>query len=143
MRDRHDSSPLRGARRALVWLACIAACRSVPDAPTQIAYDREACAHCHMLIGDPRYAAQLVTDDGDVLDFDDPGCALAYLAEVHPRVHRLWFRDASGDRWIAAADVRFVRGADTPMGSGFAASATSAGGIDLDRATALIARRAP
>src|SRR6185436_17764415 len=65
-------------RRALVILACAAACRSIPDAPTAIAYDREACAHCHMLIGDPRYAAQLVTEAGDVLDFDDPGCALRY-----------------------------------------------------------------
>ena len=132
--------------RALLVLAwwVAAACRSIPDAPSAIAYDREACAHCHMLIGDPRYAVQLVTDDGDVLDFDDPGCALGYLAEVHPRVHRLWFRDAGRDRWIAAADVWFARGAATPMGSGLAAGdATLPGGIDLDRATALVVARAP
>src|SRR5262245_49367111 len=118
MRDRDGSSSLQGARRALLWLACIAACRSVPDAPTAIAYDREACAHCHMLIGDSRYAAQLVTDDGDVLDFDDAGCALVYLAEHRPAVHRLWFRDTRADRWLAAPDARFVAGAATPMGYG-------------------------
>ncbi|TMQ04453.1 MAG: hypothetical protein E6J90_48290 [Deltaproteobacteria bacterium] len=125
--------------RALLVLACVAACHSIPDAPVAIAYDREACAHCHMLIGDPRYAVQLVTDAGDVLDFDDPGCALRYLAEVHPAVHRLWFRDAGHDRWLAAAEVHFARGATTPMGSGLAAVA-AADGLDLDQATALIAR---
>lgn len=132
-------------RRALMILACAAACRSIPDAPTAIAYDREACAHCHMLIGDPRYAAQLVTEAGDVLDFDDPGCALRYLAEVHPAVHRLWFRDARRDRWLAAGDVRFAPGADTPMGYGLAAAAAADGqaGLGLDEAAARVARRTP
>jgi hypothetical protein len=126
----------------LAW--CALACRTVPDAPIAIAYDREACAHCHMLIGDPRYAVQLVTDAGDVLDFDDPGCALRYLAEAHPAVHRLWFRDARRDRWIAAGEVRFARGADTPMGSGLAASdASLADGLDVDHAAALVTGRAP
>ena len=132
-------------RRLLLVLAwCALACRAIPDAPVAIAYDREACAHCHMLIGDPRYAVQLVTGTGDVLDFDDPGCALRYLAEARPAVHRLWFRDAGRDRWIAASEVRFARGADTPMGSGLAASDTSlVAGLDLDRATALVTGRTP
>ena len=124
------------SRRALLVVAwCAAACRSIPDAPTAIAYDREPCAHCRMLIGDSRFAAQLVTDAGDVLDFDDPGCAWRYLAEHRPVVHRLWFRDHRRDRWTAASDVRFVRGVDTPMGSGLAADA--AGTLRLDEATAI------
>jgi hypothetical protein len=138
-------------RRALLALlalvACAAiACRGAPDAPTAIAYDREACAHCHMLIGDPRYAVQLVTGDGEVLDFDDPGCALSYLAQAHRAVHRLWFRDASRDRWLAAGDVRFVRGAATPMGYGLAAAAAenaAPGALTLDQATQVVLRRQP
>ena len=128
-------------RDALLVLAVLAACGSIPDAPTAIAYDREPCAHCHMLIGDSRFAVQLVTDDGDVLDFDDPGCALRYLAELHPAVHRLWFRDHRRDRWTAARDVHFVRGVDTPMGYGLAAD--SAGTVVLDEASAIVARRMP
>ena len=135
-----------GDRRALVALAlCSAvACRSVPDEPTAIAYDREACAHCHMLIGDRRFAAQLVTADGDILDFDDPGCALRYLAEAHPAIHRLWFRDPGRDRWLAASGVRFARGADTPMGYGLAAAdPATRDALTFDQATALVAQRAP
>ncbi|HET7503259.1 MAG TPA: hypothetical protein VFK02_19700 [Kofleriaceae bacterium] len=136
----------RAALAAVVALAMLlgSACRSLPDAPTAIAYDRESCAHCHMLIGDPRYAVQLVTADGDVLDFDDPGCALAYLARAPRHVHRLWFRDAARDRWIAAADVRFVRGADTPMGYGLAATdATARRTLTLDQAAIVVAGRGP
>lgn len=129
-------------RRALLVLACAAACRSIPDAPSAIAYDREACAHCRMLIGDPRYAAQLVTTEGDVFDFDDPGCAFAHLAQHRPRVHRLWFRDAARDRWLAASEVRFARVAETPMGYGLAATDAAAGTLGFDEAAAIVARRA-
>jgi hypothetical protein len=124
----------------LVFAFLVGAC-STPDAPRAIAYDHEACAHCHMLIGDARYAVQLVTDDDEVLDFDDPGCALAYLAEVHPHVHRLWFRDARGDRWLAADDVRFLPGAATPMGYGLAAvERTTPGSVAMADAGARVAR---
>lgn len=126
---------------ALAALFALAACHSVPDEPRPIAYDHEACAHCHMLIGDPRYAVQLVTDDGDVLDFDDPGCALTYLIEAHPSVHRLWFRDARGDRWLAADATRFAPGATTPMGYGLAAVALGTpGAIALTDARTRVAR---
>ena len=96
----------------------IAACaRSVPDAPRAIAWDKEVCAHCHMLVGEPRAAAELVTDDGDVFVFDDPACAVRFVAEKHPQVHRLWFH-GDGDTWIAADDAAFVTTRETPMGSG-------------------------
>ncbi len=128
-------------RSAALILVALIGCHAVPDQPRAIAYDHEACAHCHMLIGDPRYAAQLVTDDGDVLDFDDPGCALSYVAEHHPAVHRLWFRDARGDRWLTAGDARFLPGATTPMGYGLAAvDATTPGGITMAEARARVAR---
>jgi hypothetical protein len=118
-------------------VCCIAACHAIPDAPSAIAYDREACTHCHMLIGDARFAVQLVTDAGDVLDFDDPGCALRYVAEAHPAIHRLWFRDRRRDAWTASAEVRFVLGIETPMGYGLAADA--AGTVRLDEAATLVA----
>ena len=131
----------------LVLVLVLAACGRAGRGPTSIAYDHEACAHCHMLIGDPRYAAQLVTEAGDVLDFDDPGCLLVYLAEQHPRVRALWFRDSRADRWLGGDEVRFVPGAATPMGWGLAAvSAETPGALSLEAATARlapVARRSP
>jgi copper chaperone NosL len=92
----------------------------LPDQPQPVAWDRETCAHCHMHVGEPRHAAQLVTTDGDVLVFDDVGCALDYLADRDPSIHRLWFH-GEGDAWIAADDVAFAPAAATPMGSGLVA----------------------
>lgn len=102
--------------RALVLLLVIAC--SLPDTPQPIAWNKEPCAHCHMLIGDPVYAAQIITDDGTVLSFDDPGCAARYIAEHRPAIHRAWFHAGRGDEWIAMADVAFVKTATSPMGSG-------------------------
>jgi hypothetical protein len=88
-----------------------------------------------MLVGEPSYAAQLVTTAGDVANFDDPGCLLHYLDEHAPPVHRLWFHDSAADRWLPPADVGFVSGASTPMGYGLAAvPATTPGAISLDDA---------
>lgn len=107
----------------LVLLAC-----GVPDSPQPIAWNKEACAHCHMLIGDPAYAAQIITDDGTVLSFDDPGCAARYLREHHPAIHRAWFHAGRGDEWIAIDDVAFVPAKTSPMGSGVIAVHRGAAG---------------
>ncbi len=104
----------------LLSLALVACSHRPPDQPQPVAWDREVCGHCHMAVGDPRHAVQLVTEDGDVIDFDDVGCALDYLAEKQPRVHRLWFH-GEGDRWIPAEEVGFVATKATPMGSGLLA----------------------
>jgi hypothetical protein len=110
--------------------------QDVADAVQPIEWNHQPCAHCQMLIGDPRHAAQLITDDGDVLSFDDPGCALRYLDAHHPAVHRLWFHHSIEDRWLTADHTAFVTGAATPMGSGLAAvDRTTAGALDLAAAT--------
>ncbi|CAN5881755.1 hypothetical protein BH11MYX3_BH11MYX3_18930 [soil metagenome] len=111
---------------------------TVPDDVQRIEWNRQACAHCQMLIGDPHHAAQLITDDGDALSFDDPGCALRYLDQHQPRVHRLWFHDSVADRWLPADEVGFVTGGTTPMGSGLlAVERGTRGAIDLAAARRL------
>lgn len=101
---------------------------AIPDGVQPIAWNKEACAHCHMLIGDPAYAAQVITTDGDVLSFDDPGCAVRYLREHKGHIHRAWFHAGHGDRWLAVADVGFVRVAASPMGSNLIAVARTTPG---------------
>lgn len=104
-----------------------------PDDVQPIAWNAEACAHCHMLIGDPAFAAQVITDDGSVLSFDDPGCAARYIRAHRGRIHRAWFHAGRGDRWIALADVGFLRVTTSPMGSGvIAVPNTTAGALTLE-----------
>lgn len=116
----------------------------LPEAVQPIAWDRQPCAHCQMLIGEPRSAAQLITTDGDVRSFDDPGCALRYLAEAQPTLHRMWFRHAHHDRWIPLAEVGFLTGGTTPMGTGLlAVEASQPGALDVAAARARLAASAP
>ncbi len=115
----------------------------LPSRPTPIAWHDEACAHCRMSIGLPAHAAQLVTTSGEVLSFDDPGCALSYLTERAPAVHRLWFHDSASERWLSTDEVAFVAGGDTPMAFGLLAVARAERGaravLSLDDAKAAVA----
>jgi copper chaperone NosL len=109
--------------------------RPLPDQPVPIVWNREPCAHCRMLVGEPAFAAQLVTRGGDVLAFDDPGCLFHYLEEQRPDVHRMWFHDSTAERWLTPEEVGFVRGAQTPMNYGLAAvPVATPGALALDAA---------
>jgi len=130
---------LVGAAVGVVILT-VRGAQQAPDDLQAIEWNHQPCAHCRMLIGDPHHAAQLITQDGDVLSFDDPGCALRHLADHHPALHRLWFHHARDDRWLAADQVAFVTGTVTPMAYGLAAvDRGTRGTIDLAEAQRLLA----
>lgn len=124
------------AAAAVVVIAVVRDGTQVPGDVQPIDWHRQACAHCGMLVGEPPHAAQLITSEADVLVFDDPGCALRYLDERRPRVHRLWFHHSTAARWIDADRVRFRSGGTTPMGSGLlAVDAEEPGAVGLAAAT--------
>ena len=116
--------PERARRLRLGFVAAlalaIAGC-GPPEGPQAIAWDREPCAHCRMLISEPGFAAQLQLEDGSVESFDDPGCLFARLEARPAPVHALWFHHLSEDRWLPGDGVAFVRVAPTPMDFGFGA----------------------
>jgi copper chaperone NosL len=130
------------ARSAAVAVALALAACGAPEGVAPIVWDREACAHCRMLIGEPRFAAQLQTGDGRVESFDDPGCLLARLPEAGP-VRALWFHSVREDRWIPGDAVAFEAVPRTPMGYGLGAvDAGTPGAIPLAEAQARVAARA-
>ena len=111
----------------LAGIATMLACAT--PSPHPVVYGTDQCAHCHMTVADPRYAAELVTRTGKVIVFDDIGCLVAYLATgavQQGSVHSTWAHDyvAPGE-WVPTRDLAFVRSDSfhTPMGSGLAALA--------------------
>jgi copper chaperone NosL len=85
--------------------------------PAEPVWNKQPCAHCHMLVSDPRYAAQLVTRSHERLFFDDPGCLAAYV-NAHPaEVEHAWVHTGTG--WADATRARFSAGQASPMGYGF------------------------
>ena len=111
---------LLAAATVAVLMACAA------STPRAIAFGAEACAHCHMSIADPRYAAVLLTTTGKTIAFDDPGCLRDYLASgaiAADKVQGVWFHAfLEPDSVYPAADVQLVHSDTlrTPMASGLA-----------------------
>jgi hypothetical protein len=125
-------SPLKLAGALVAAAAAVALglalrdAQRLPDTPPPVAWDRAACAHCHMLVGEPGTAAQLVAKDGASVVFDDPGCLVRFIAERRPVVHKLWLHHHDEERWLEPGAAGFIAGA-TPMGFGW---------VTVDRAVA-------
>ena len=106
-------------------LAMTLACTS--PAPRPIAYGTDQCAHCHMTLVDPRFAAELVTTTGKVLVFDDIGCMSRFIAGGTVAVgdiHSTWAQDyLAPGTFLRTSQLHFVRSTafHTPMSSGIAA----------------------
>jgi NosL len=120
MQRRRTSTLLPWVGAAVLAVAAVgyllARTQALPRGPQPIVWDQEACAHCRMSISSPRSAAQLQTQDGRVLDFDDPGCLMAYVAANRPHIHAVYFHAYDGGRWLAQPDAAFVPVTRTPMG---------------------------
>ena len=122
----------------------IAACEE-PLVPVDPTWGKEPCASCGMIVGDRRYAAELLPPSGARVFFDDAGCLVQYLADRKIAPRGMWVREAKGDRWLDARAARYARGARTPMDFGFDARADE--GIDYEAFAAEViaktSRRAP
>ena len=110
-----------------------------PDGPVPIVFDKEACAHCHMQIGDSHLAAQAQLQDGSVLNFDDPGCLLVWLEQAREEPRAIWLRAYREDRWLSRASTAFIEVGETPMGFGLGAvEQGTPGGISWEEAAARV-----
>ncbi len=121
-------------RAALLCIALfLAACFGEQAAgPEPVAWDRDTCEQCKMVISDQRFAAQVRSPvDHRVQHFDDLGCAVRWLGERDwngEEAEEIWVRAMDADRWLPAGSAMFVEASNTPMNYGFGAQA--AGGAD-------------
>ena len=118
----HKFSYLVLAAMAVACLVlAIESAQALPSGVIEPAWDKTACAHCHMHVGDPAFAAQVQLADGRVLDFDDPGCMLLFEAKNTQPVHAIYVHEMNGTRWLPKGRAMFVHVPATPMGFGLGA----------------------
>lgn len=131
---------LLGGLVLAVVLYVVASNRQTLDGPKDVIWDKTACVFCAMHLGDPRFAAQLSTADGDTYFYDDPGCLFLHQHELErsqTSIHSRWFHKMDGQGWINGSEVAFLRSENTPMDYGFGAVvAGSPDSIDLNAAAA-------
>ena len=131
-------------RRALIAIpvvlaAIVAAVVLLPSrttGPEPIAYGRDACSHCRMVISRPGFGGELRDLSGKTSKFDDIGCLLISIATTRQETPAAWVEDFDAKVFVPLLDATFVRGTlDTPMGHGIVAFG------DLSRASAFAAEK--
>jgi len=127
----------------LVVSLLLSACargETTPTPPT-IRYGEDTCAHCNMIISDPRYAAGYAYEISDgryeSLAFDDIGDLLADLGEQTDRHIVAWYvHDYESEEWLDATTAYYVISKQimSPMGHGISAHATQAAAEQMAQA---------
>lgn len=101
-------------------------CRLGSGTEPTLRLGEEACAECHMLIGEPRFTAAYRTREGLWRKFDDLGCLVRFRSRQPEGTERIFVHDYQGDGWLDAEGAFFVHSPRlaTPMGYGLVALAT-------------------
>lgn len=129
---------LRGLLPVLLGVASLGACTK-GDEPVDPVWSKEPCAHCRMLVTDKRFAAQLVTAEGDRHYFDDVGCMVLWIDTRKVTPKRSWARDAQTGQWLDARAARYASGVRTPMDYGY--EARLEGGVGWDELREAVAKK--
>lgn len=127
---RRNHPDLVGRLRAALAVLAVLLFAGCAVEPRPIHIGSEECAHCRMVISEPRFAAQALTTRGMAYKFDSIECMADFLAGPEApeaeRLHSTWVADFSEPgRWIPADDAYFLyaEALRTPMGMGLAAFA--------------------
>ncbi len=112
----------------LVVAFLLGACAPPPSEPKppEIAYGRDMCDACGMIISEPRFAAAVLTADGKTWKFDDVVEMLGF-EQRHPDLRvRAWFvHDYDSQNWTNGETAWYVTSPQikSPMGGRIAAFA--------------------
>lgn len=108
-----------------------AGCGAKPSGPQppDIAFGRDVCEQCGMIISEARFACATVLDDGNSHKFDDIGEMVMYHMD-HPdqQVSAYFVHDYNTEKWMRGEPAFYVQSDSlkTPMGHGLAAFAAKA-----------------
>ncbi|HEY6556875.1 MAG TPA: hypothetical protein VI072_06365 [Polyangiaceae bacterium] len=129
----------RGLLACAALLALSGAGCQKQKTPEDAVWGKQPCDHCKMVLSEPRHAAQVITDRGERLFFDDLGCMLEHERAQGGKPAHAWVRSEQGS-WIDARQARYAAGARTPMDYGYASSPV--GTLSLEDVKRRIAERA-
>lgn len=118
---------------AVPAIGAIEAC--APAEPRTIAYGRDQCAFCRMVVSEPRFAAALVSAKGRTFVFDSIECLAGFCLQdertpAGAPARSLWVADSERPGTLIRVErARFLReeGPSSPMGKGLLAFSSAAG----------------
>lgn len=107
---------------ALLFTAC-------SQEPAEMYYGSDECAHCKMMITNPQFASQIVTEKGKAIKFDAIECMAVYHRNHNEQLKgaKLWVNNYQNPgQWLLAPDAQFVKSevVNSPMGEALLAFPT-------------------
>jgi copper chaperone NosL len=114
---------------AAIAVGMIVLLQSCSAGPQPIAYGKDACQFCRMVISDERFGAELITDKHKIYKFDDTHCIASFLKSnsLHKeQVASIYLVDFSQKGMLIKAEESFLLRSEalrTPMGGNVAAFA--------------------
>lgn len=115
------------ASAAMLLLPALPACGE-SKGPEPVAWERDACEHCRMIISERQFATELRDARKRLHKFDDIGCAVHWTKRQNLRVEDLaefWVMSHDdGKTWLDARTAHFQFGVRSPMNYNFAAFPT-------------------
>ncbi|MBL0343122.1 MAG: nitrous oxide reductase accessory protein NosL [Bacteroidetes bacterium] len=103
-------------------LILLASCGPIDKEPIKI--NKEKCDNCKMMISDPRFAGELVTEKGRVYKFDDVTCLKSFMQSQKHEYHSILISDYLPPHELHAVNtMHFITGANinSPMRGNVAA----------------------
>lgn len=102
-------------------IAVITRLEAPPAGVREVIWDKQPCRECGMAVSSAAFAAQLHSADGQIFDFDDPGCLFAYVLREQPNIHAVYFHAMDSEHWLSESEVGFVPTTGSPMDLGWGA----------------------
>ena len=103
----------------ILIMAAVAGCSKSAVKPVDI-FPEDMCSHCRMSVSNKAFAAEIISESGDALKFDDIGCMEEFTRNsggIKPA--RVFVKDYETKEWLLLEKSTIVvTGIATPMGSG-------------------------
>ena len=99
---------------SIIILMLLSACEPQRQ---DIFYGEEECAHCSMLISEPQFAGQLLTETGRHFNFDAIECLVAFKeggTVAEEDIHSMWVPGFDDETWLPAREAYFLRSPNLP-----------------------------
>lgn len=94
--------------RSLLSAIAVFILTSCSNEPQPITYNKDECAHCMMIITDPKFGSELVTDKGKIYKFDSIECLADYISVDRGFTSEtLWISDYSNPNTLVDAKTAF------------------------------------
>ncbi|MEX0685547.1 MAG: nitrous oxide reductase accessory protein NosL [Balneolales bacterium] len=77
-----------------------------------IFYGEEECTHCNMIISEPKFSSQLLTNKGKYYNFDSIECLAGFITSKSlptEDIHSAWVISFNSENWVLAQDAHYLK----------------------------------